>query len=43
MHLQNKLFPTQEKNLFYIIVFALLAVLYAPVIFHWVDGWLEKN
>jgi cyanoexosortase B len=32
-----------EQNLFNIIIIVLLGVLYAPLLIHWYDGWLNKN
>jgi cyanoexosortase B len=32
-----------EQNLFHIILVVLLGILYAPLILHWYDGWLNKS
>ena len=32
-----------DSNLIYYITFALLAILYAPLLIHWYDGWLNKS
>jgi len=32
-----------ERNLTNVIIFGLLALLYGPVLWHWTDGWLNKN
>ncbi|NJP19550.1 MAG: cyanoexosortase B [Hydrococcus sp. CRU_1_1] len=32
-----------EQNLFNLIVIVLLGVLYAPLLVHWYDGWLNKS
>jgi cyanoexosortase B len=32
-----------ERNLTNVITFGLLTLLYGPVLWHWTDGWLNKN
>jgi cyanoexosortase B len=32
-----------ERNLTNVIIFGLLTLLYGPVLWHWTDGWLNKN
>ena len=32
-----------ERNLTNVLVFGLLTLLYGPVLWHWTDGWLNKN
>lgn len=32
-----------ERNLTNVIIFGLLTLLYGPVLWHWSDGWLNKN
>ena len=32
-----------DSNLIYYITFAILAILYAPLLIHWYDGWLNKS
>ena len=32
-----------ERNLTNVLVFGLLALLYGPILWHWSDGWLNKN
>jgi len=32
-----------ERNLTNVIIFGLLALLYGTVLWHWSDGWLNKN
>jgi cyanoexosortase B len=32
-----------ETNLFYYLLGGLSTIIYAPLIFHWYDGWLNKN
>ena len=32
-----------ERNLTNVLVFGLLSLLYGPVLWHWSDGWLNKN
>ncbi|BAU66844.1 unknown protein [Stanieria sp. NIES-3757] len=43
MQINHKLFLTLERNLMYLIIGALLLLIYAPLIFHWYDGWLNKT
>ncbi|MBE9118652.1 cyanoexosortase B [Lusitaniella coriacea LEGE 07157] len=43
MQIQQKLPSVVEKNGFYLLLFALLALLYTPLLWHWVDGWLNKS
>lgn len=40
----SKKFPLSLNSYFFdYIIIALLAILYSPLIFHWYDGWLNKN
>ncbi|AFY78652.1 eight transmembrane protein EpsH, putative exosortase [Pleurocapsa sp. PCC 7327] len=42
--LAKQKFPlVREQNLFTILVIVLLGVLYAPILLHWYDGWLNKS
>ncbi|GAB4244631.1 MAG: cyanoexosortase B [Stanieria sp.] len=43
MQINHKLSLTLERNSFFLIILALLFLIYAPLIFHWYDGWLNKN
>ncbi|AFZ36816.1 eight transmembrane protein EpsH [Stanieria cyanosphaera PCC 7437] len=43
MQINYKLSFTLEKNFIYLIILALLSLIYAPVLFHWYDGWLNKS
>ncbi len=43
MEIQRKLPLLWEKQLFTLIILALLMVLYTPLILHWCDGWLNKS
>ncbi|MGK7877658.1 MAG: cyanoexosortase B [Xenococcaceae cyanobacterium] len=43
MQIGNKLPLLLERNLYNILIFALLVILYAPLIIHWYDGWLNKT
>ena len=42
MQLNNRV-DRIDSNLIYYITFALLAILYAPLLIHWYDGWLNKS
>lgn len=33
----------RDQDFFTILIIGLLALLYGPVLFHWYDGWLNKN
>lgn len=43
MQIAQKLPPLLERNLFNFFIFACLLLLYAPVVIHWYDGWLNKS
>ena len=43
MQIESKEIKPSERNLFSFIVIALLTLLYAPIIIHWYDGWLNKS
>lgn len=43
MQIENSTINQNERRIFNFIILALLTVLYAPLIFHWYDGWLNKS
>jgi len=43
MQLSRKLPPILERNGIDLLILTLFALLYAPVLWHWVDGWLNKS
>ena len=43
MQIESKEIKPGERNLFSLTVIALLIILYAPIIIHWCDGWLNKS
>lgn len=43
MQLSRKLPPILERNGINLLILTLFALLYAPVLWHWVDGWLNKS
>lgn len=43
MQLTRKLPPILERNGIDLLILALFALLYAPVLWYWVDGWLYKS
>ncbi len=43
MEITQRVTPILERKQFYILLLFLLAVLYAPLIIHWYDGWLNKT
>ncbi len=43
MSLSPGLRPTTERNWPLIIVGAFLAFIYAPILYHWFDGWINKT
>lgn len=44
MEIPSKLsFITFNKNITNYVIFGLIAILYTPIILHWIDGWLNKS
>ncbi|MEL4896280.1 cyanoexosortase B [Crocosphaera sp. Alani8] len=43
MQTTSKISPFLERNLGNVLIVALLGILYAPIIFFWYDGWLNKT
>ncbi len=43
MQATSKITPFIERNLGNVLIIGFLAVLYAPIIFFWYDGWLNKS
>jgi cyanoexosortase B len=43
MQSQRQITTIIEKHLFSVIILLLLMLLYAPLVIHWYDGWLNKN
>ncbi len=43
MQIENSTINQNERRIFNFIILALLTVLYAPLIIHWYDGWLNKS
>lgn len=43
MQIHQRVHSSINRNLIYYCIFALLLALYAPVVFHWYDGWLNKS
>ncbi len=43
MEIKHKLPVFVEQNLFNLIVLGLLSLIYSPLLFHWIDGWLNKS
>jgi cyanoexosortase B len=43
MQISKKLPLILEKNIFYYLLGGILTIIYAPLIFHWYDGWLNKS
>ena len=43
MALQQQLRNRSKTQLFNLGIFAILLLLYAPILLHWVDGWLNKS
>ncbi len=43
MQTTSKISPFLERNLGNVLIIAFLAILYAPILFFWYDGWLNKN
>lgn len=43
MQTTQKITPLFEKNIGNILIIIFLILLYGPVLFHWYDGWLNKN
>ena len=43
MQIANKIAPFIERKQFYFLLLFLLSALYAPLIIHWYDGWLNKS
>jgi cyanoexosortase B len=43
MQLTKKITISLESNQIHFVIIALLSIIYTPLIFHWYDGWLNKN
>lgn len=43
MQTVSKIKVQQERNIVNVVILVLLIILYAPLIHHWYDGWLEKS
>lgn len=43
MQIGNKANHYLESNFIYYLILGLLAILYAPLLIHWYDGWLNKS
>ncbi|CEJ43944.1 cyanoexosortase B [Umezakia ovalisporum] len=43
MPLQQQINQRNTEQLFNLAIFAFLMLLYAPILLHWVDGWLNKS
>lgn len=39
----NQLSPRKQGNKFNYLILAILVVMYAPILWHWYDGWLNKS
>ena len=43
MQIENQEINQSERRIFNFIIIALLTLLYAPIVIHWYDGWLNKS
>ena len=43
MQINQRLNNSLDTNLIYYVILGLLAILYAPLLIHWYDGWLNKS
>lgn len=43
MQITQKLRPLIEKDLGNVLIIGCLTLMYAPIMIHWIDGWLNKN
>jgi cyanoexosortase B len=43
MQISKKIPSILETNIFYYLLGGILTIIYAPLIFHWYDGWLNKS
>lgn len=43
MQIDNQTINQSEQKIFNFIIIALLTLLYAPIVIHWYDGWLNKS
>lgn len=43
MQIENSTINQGERRIFNFIILALLTLLYAPIVIHWYDGWLNKS
>lgn len=43
MQIEHQTINQSERKIFNFIIIALLTLLYAPIIIHWYDGWLNKS
>ena len=43
MQIEHQKIDRRERKIFNFILIALLTLLYAPIIIHWYDGWLNKS
>ena len=43
MQIDNQTINQSEQKIFNFILIALLTLLYAPIVIHWYDGWLNKS